>query len=96
MSIACVIVIYHFPDLCGVMPKVAEPFRVVVCISIMLVNLVSEPSGKEGETLSNVLRFWMHKGIRRDHSELHPIHRTANPAAGNAYRLRFYSLLFIT
>jgi hypothetical protein len=87
VSIAGIIVIDHSPDLGRIVPKIAEPPRVVVGFSVVFVRLVAEPGGKQGEKFSDILGVGVDKGERGNNAKLHQKDGTANPAAGKAMRL---------
>lgn len=87
MSVSCVVVIDHALDLNRVLPEIAKPARVVVGSHIILVHLVAQPRGEEGEELADVLGVGVHESEGSQSAELHQLSTTAKPAAGKAIRL---------
>ena len=55
MGISSVIIVNHSPDVSGVVPKIAKSSGVVVALCVMLMCLISKPSGEQCETFSNIL-----------------------------------------
>lgn len=86
--VARVIVIEHSADVWRIIPKVAKAARVIIGFFVLFMHFVAKPSGQQGEKFADVTRVGMHKCVRSKHSELSIDRHTANPAAGNATKLR--------
>lgn len=61
----------------------------VVGLRVLLVHLVAQPCGEEGEELADIFGVGVHECERGEGAELYKAPNTANPAAGKAMRLRF-------
>lgn len=54
MSISSVVVIDHPADVSGIVPEVAKSLRVIMRLSVVLMNLVAQPGSEQSEAFADI------------------------------------------